>query len=289
MKITNKANLPKQFEQIAQSWYKYKPKQYSATSLLMSLRELMLKRRYNDEIEQDCSDLIWALVGSGVHKALEEYGENHYELKEERLEEVVYKDYKLSGYFDLYNAKTKTITDYKTTSTWSVIYKNDYPKWEKQLNIYAYLLEKAGFEVEKLQIITILRDWQRTRAKHDLNYPQSQVQVIEFNKKDIEKWIIERFKEIEHYEQIQDHELPLCTEEERFNDGNKFAVTKKGNKKALRVFDNEEMAKTFINDHKDKEKLFIDVRLGVDKKCLEYCSVAPFCSYYQEKYGGELK
>ncbi len=52
MKITNKGNLPVQFEQIAQSWYKYKPKQYSATALLSSIRELMLKRKYNEEINK---------------------------------------------------------------------------------------------------------------------------------------------------------------------------------------------------------------------------------------------
>ncbi len=83
--------------------------------------------------------------------------------------------------------------------------------------------------------------------------------------------------------------MPLCSQEERFNNGDKYAVTKTGNKKALRVFDDAETANNFLTSHKDQDKLYIDIREGEDKKCLEYCSVAPFCSYYKQKYGGEQK
>ena len=36
-----------------------------------------------------------------------------------------------------------------------------------------------------------------------------------------------------------DDELPICTPEERFNNGDKFAVMAKGHKRALRVLDNQ--------------------------------------------------
>ena len=58
MKITNKMNLPQAFVEMAQSDYTPTPKQYSATALLKSIREVILERRHGNEIEQDVSDMV---------------------------------------------------------------------------------------------------------------------------------------------------------------------------------------------------------------------------------------
>ncbi len=61
MKITNKMNLPKPLVDAVTREYTYKPKQYSVTALLKGACQNVLERRYADYIEQDVSDMIWAL------------------------------------------------------------------------------------------------------------------------------------------------------------------------------------------------------------------------------------
>src|SRR5690606_41136094 len=120
MIITNKLGLPKPLVDMAQSDYKYEPNEYRVTSLLKGVRETILERRHHDKIERDVSDMIWLLFGTAVHSVLEKHQEGDQEIKEARLK-VPIGDYILSGQFDLYNAETKTITDYKTCSVWKVI------------------------------------------------------------------------------------------------------------------------------------------------------------------------
>lgn len=281
MKITNKLNLPRAFEEMARSEYEYRDKQYSVTSLLRGVRETILKRRYHNEIESDVSDMIWMLFGRAVHSILEQQEEAGHELKEEYLKVNVGNGYKLSGMFDLYNGKTKTVTDYKTCSVWKVIYQ-DYEDWRKQLLMYSWMLQKIGFPVETGEIVAILKDHSKTKAKHDSNYPKYPVQVIRFSFlekdfKEIEKFIKERFKEIEKAEQLPDDELPICTPEERYRSPDKWAVMKKGRKSALRVLESKEEAEQYLIENGGD---YIEYRPGIDKKCIEYCDVNQFCSYY---------
>ena len=62
MIITNNLNLPQPLVDMAQSEYKLKPNEYRVTSLLKGIRETILERRHQDEIEQDVSDMIWLSV-----------------------------------------------------------------------------------------------------------------------------------------------------------------------------------------------------------------------------------
>ncbi len=288
MKITNKLNLPKPFVDAVTREYEYKEKQYSVTTLLKDVREILLTRRHNDEIEQDVADMIWLILGTAVHKVLEDSQEEDTEFKEEHFVEEVENGYKLSGQADLYNAKEKMVTDYKTCSVWKVIH-NDWEEYRKQLLMYAWAFKKMGFEVEKGQIVGIIKDHSKTKAKVDASYPQYPVcrKTFNFTEQDfveIEQFIKEKFQEIAKYEEIPDNELPVCSEEMRWNDGDKYAVKKKGNKRALRVYDTLEEAETHL---KQDEGLELEVRKGEDKKCLEYCSCCEFCNYWKENYGGK--
>ena len=95
-----------------------------------------------------------------------------------------------------------------------------------------------------------------------------------------EEWLHKRFAEIAAAEKLDDADLPVCTPDERFNSGDKFAVMKKGRKTALRVLDSKEAAEQWEADNGGD---FIETRLGEDKKCADYCSACEFCSYYQER------
>jgi hypothetical protein len=283
MKITNKLNLPESFVNMAQRDYIIADNEYRVTSLLKGIRETILERRHNEEIEQDVSDMIWLLFGTAVHGILEHQVEGDNEIKEERLK-IPFGAYILSGQFDLYNAETKTITDYKTASVWKVIF-GDFTDWKRQLLIYAYMLKQIGFDVEKGEIIAILKDHSRRDAKIKDNYPQLPVQKITFNFTDsdfveIEEFLINRFAEISEAEKLPDNELPLCTPEERFNSGDKYAVMKKGRKTAMRVLGSMEEAEKWQADNGGD---FIETRKGEDKKCKDYCAACEFCNYYREQ------
>ena len=144
MRITNRANLPTPFVRMAEDKYTITPKRYSVTTLLKPVREILLNRRHNEEIEQDCSDMIWLLFGKAVHSILEKYSSGVSEFTEEKLTVELENGYTVSGVVDLYDIEKKEVVDYKTASTWKVIYK-DYEDWRKQGLAYAWLLRKNGF------------------------------------------------------------------------------------------------------------------------------------------------
>ena len=217
MIITNKLGLPKPLVDMAKSDYKYAPNEYRVTSLLKGIRETILERRHHDKIERDVSDMIWLLFGTAVHSVLEKHQEGDNEIKEARLK-IPIGDYILSGQFDLYNAETKTITDYKTCSIQKVI-RGEYEDWRRQLLIYAYMLQSIGFPVEKAEIIALMKDHSKFQAKIKADYPKQPVRKITFafTEKDfaeIESCLHQRFQEIAKAEKLHVDELPLCTPEE---------------------------------------------------------------------------
>ena len=185
MIITNKLNLPESFVNMAKRDYILADNEYRVTSLLKGLRETILERRHQDEIEQDVSDMIWLLFGTAVHNVLEHHIEGDSEFKEERIK-VTLGDYLLSGQFDLYNAETKTITDYKTCSVWKVIY-GDYSDWKRQLLIYAYLLQTFGMEADKAEIVAIMKDHSKRDAKVKENCTKASPQLTWENEEKILK------------------------------------------------------------------------------------------------------
>lgn len=283
MKITNKLGLPKAFVKMAESDYEYKPKQYSVTSLLKGTREIILERRYHHEIEQDVSDMIWLLFGTAVHSILEYHEADEHEVKEHYLK-VPIGDYTLSGRCDLYNKKTKTITDYKTCSVWKIIF-GDFKDWRKQLLIYAYMFRQKGYEVEQGEIIALMKDHSKGQAGRKKDYPKLPVKRInfKFSKKDfkeIEDWLTKKFVDIAEAERLEDNDLPICTPEQRFNSGDKYAVKEKGRKTALRVLDSMKEAEKWMK--KNGKGDFVEIRYGKNKKCENYCNVNKFCNYYKE-------
>lgn len=292
MKITNKLNLPQPFVSAVESEYVPTPQQYSVTTVLNPSRYVILSRRHNAEVEQDVADMIWLLFGTAFHSILENSQAEEKQLQEQYLKQDLgmfdkeLEGFKLSGKADLLDTKTNTMVDYKTTSVYKVLF-GDYEDWRKQLLMYAWLFRQQGYEVNKGQIVALMKDHSKSKAKFDRTYPQYPVKVIdfEFNDQDfvdIEKEILDKFKQLKECETLKDDELPMCTMEERWNDGNKYAVKKKGNKRAERVFDTKEEAQKYMEDKKDYE---IEERLGEDRRCLEYCSSCGFCSYWKERYG----
>lgn len=284
MIITNKTKLPQPFVKMAESDYEATPKRYSVTTLLKPTREILLKRRYDKEIEQDCADMIWLLFGQAVHSILEKYADGENEFAEKFLTVELENGYTVSGIIDLYDTKTKTVVDYKTASVWKVKF-NDFEDWKKQGLAYAWLLRKNGFECEKIEFYAILKDHSKREAKLNPDYPQLPVFKKEFaitseELDKIDKYINEKINELAKYEEMADDELPICTEEERWYSGDKFAVMKNGRKTALRVLDSKDEAEKWKTDNGGD---YIVERKGENKKCNEYCLCCQKCDFYKKE------
>ena len=284
MKLTNGLNLPQPFVDAATSDYQYTDKRYSVTSVLKGTRETILQRRHADEIETDVSEMVWAIFGSAVHKILEQSEETADQLKENWLSVEVQNGYELSGIFDLYDDATGTVTDYKTATVWKFIYK-EFDDWRTQCLAYVWLLRKIGFNARRGEIVGMLKDHSKTKAKTDHTYPQYPVQRIgwNFTDKDLEEfesWLKAKFSEIEQAEKLSDDDLPLCSDVERWQKPDKDAVMKEGRKTAVKLYDSEEEANARVEA--EGKGFYVAHRKGEDRKCLNYCSACEFCSHYKE-------
>lgn len=289
MPVTNTLNLPQPFVDAVARDYTYKPKRYSATSLLKGTREAVLQRRHNDEVTTDVADMVWLIFGTAVHSVLENAQESETQLKENKIEVDMPNGYTLSGIFDLYDDSTGTVTDYKTASVWKCIY-DEWDDYRKQLLIYCWMLREMGFDAHSGEIVALLKDHSKSKAKFDASYPQHPVFVkrFKFTENDfaeIGAWLEMRFLEIEAAEALPDDQLPLCTSEERWAKPGKYAVYKNANKKATKLCDTEAEAEAYIAAQDAKAKWRTEYRPGTDGKCSEYCSVCEFCDYWRENYG----
>lgn len=290
--ITNELNLPQPFVDAVTNDYTYTPKRYSVTSLLKGTREAILQRRHSEAVKQDVSDMVWLIFGTAVHSVLESARETETQLKENKIEVDMPNGYTLSGIFDLYDDATGVVTDYKTASVWKVIY-DEWEDYRKQLLIYCYMLREMGFDAHTGEIVALLKDHSKSKAKFDSSYPQHPVFVkrFEFSAEELDEigeWLEWKFLEIEAAEQLSDDELPVCSPEERWAKPDKYAVKKVGNKKATKLFENEEEANNYAEylAKRDNKAYEVEYRAGQDAKCSEYCSVCEFCSYWKGKNDG---
>lgn len=286
MKITNKHNLPESLENFAKkTLYEPKENSFSATTLLLPTREIILKKRHFNELEVDCSEMVWMLFGTAVHSILEHSDQSG--KAETYLKEHIKDGYYLTGKADLYNEETQSLEDWKTASVYKVKI-GDFNDWKMQGLIYTWLFRQKGIYLENIKFHALLKDWVQREARLNKDYPQSPIYTYQYKCNtqdmiDIEKYIRNRFGELIAIEKGE-KELPLCTEEERWYTGDKYAVMKDNQSKALRVLDTLTEAEGYL---KYKGGDYIQKRIGESRKCLDYCSCNKVCDYYK-KLKGEL-
>ncbi len=179
MKLTNKFNLPQTIVNVLKRpTYSRGRANISVTQLINSPKIVALSNKFYDQLEEDVADMVWSMFGSAVHQVLE-HGKDDNHVIEERIH-VEVDGWHLSGAVDLQiknDDGTVSIRDYKTTSAWAVM--NDKIDWEWQLNVYAYLAEKAkGVTVRDLGIVAIIRDWSRREAGTKDGYPEAPIKEL---------------------------------------------------------------------------------------------------------------
>jgi len=299
MKITNNFGMPQPFVDFAiNDKYSKGLADISVTSLIDSPKVKIMKDVYNEEIEVDAVDMVWALFGTAVHSVLEQSNPSKNVITEERLYSKL-NGWIISGALDRQEIENgiTTIIDYKVTSVWSVIYGKI--EWERQLNCYAWLLRdkhmKNQNEVGALKICAILRDWNRREAERKENYPKAPIVFVDiplWDKEVAHNYVSERLSKHQEAQMNYDvnKEFSLCSDEEMWKKNDAWAVKKKGQKRALRVLDTEEEAIKYMKWHNEtdqaymkKSDLEIEFRGGEYTRCGNYCSVAEFCSQYKER------
>jgi hypothetical protein len=283
MKITNKHNLPQPLVNVLENdTYSKGDARISVTGLLMPPRIAMLRKRHAHQIEADVSESIWAILGRAIHTVLEA-GADEQHLSEERLF-IDIDGWRVSGALDLQKrGNMVAITDYKFTSAYAVM--NEKSDWAKQLNAYAHLVRKAkGWDVENLSICAIIRDWSRHRAANERDYPQSPVVRVP-----ITVWPPDFAEGFMHglvhkhrlalANEAMGEELPPCDDDDRWMRPTQYAAKKVGNKRARRVFEDEQQARDFaaING------LVVEVRPGEPIRCTgDYCKVSAWCAQFAQ-------
>lgn len=286
MKITNKLGLPKGFVDACSTEQHNAENELSATTLLNGVKETILTKRHWDELEVDVSDEIFKIFGKAVHSLFEKEGDTDF--CEEELREKVGR-YELKGKFDNYDLKTGVVTDYKTASVWKIKFA-DFEDWKNQGLIYSWLLKKNGFEVSKCRFIALLKDHSKTEVSRDYSYPKSPVYIYEFNVTkslldEIEKFIKLKIGMCEISEKLSDDEIAHCSEKERWEQHEKFAVKKEGRKSAVKIFYDLNDAENCAADL--GKFYYVEHRKGISRKCRDYCLCNKFCNFYKSEVENE--
>ncbi len=283
MKITNVHNLPAPlFDVIASDEYR-KSGRFSSSELPSPPQMRVLKLRHDDEIVKDASDFLWLIQGKSIHKLLEASSGTNAPtgpaaLDDLREKELVYDlgdGVAVSGTTDLYNGG---VVDWKVTSVWSFLLGGLKPEWEAQLNTYAWLWRRHGYETRDLAIYAILRDWQKSKSGAGDNYPPipfMQIPVPLWPDLQAEGYIRSRVAVHLAAEELPDEALPPCSLEDQWAKATSYALKKRGQVRAVRVFETREAA-----DASTTPGTYIEERPGKRTRCEEYCDARPFCHQF---------
>lgn len=285
MKFTNKFNIPQTIVNVLdRPTYSKGRANLSVTQLINSPKIVALTKKFEDELEQDVSEMVWSLFGSAVHKVLE-HGKDDNHIVEERIH-TEFDGYRISGAIDLQIKGDNyiDIRDYKTVSAWAVM--NEKIEWEQQLNIYAWLVEKVkNIPVASVGIVSIIRDWSRRDAATKEGYPEAPIKEIPvrlwpFNER--EAFVRSRIHSHAEAEMAieSDSDLPLCTSEEMWEKPTVWALKKVGGVRAKSLHSTEEEAnKALESAGKGFE---IEVRKGGRTRCESFCPVNTYCHQWRE-------
>jgi len=265
----------------------------SATDLNAPVQQVQLRLRHDDEIVEDVSDHLWALLGSACHVVLEA-GADENALTEMRFripilgKEISMKPDRIEPIPNT-DPQEYHLKDFKITTVWTWIF-DDKLEWVSKTNMYAFGLRSIGINVTKASHEMLFKDWSGRdlieAKQRERRYPPEKVAVMP-----VELWTVEAAKATlekrvsEHLagEKPEDHELPECSEEERWHRGDTFKVIKKGAKQAYRNFSTRLEAEEFRSTISKPDLYDIKFFMGKSMRCEDYCPAKPFCHQYNTK------
>jgi hypothetical protein len=291
MRITNRLGLPEPIvEAVKNDPYTKGNAEFSATELIDPPQLRMLLREHGDSLEEDVSDRLWALYGQLGHSILERSGML---AKSVQIGDggTMYVSYDLekrffatarkrivSGQMDVINYPDtgRTISDWKFTSAFSAKY-GLRDSWEKQLNIYAWLLRENGIAPQAAEIVTIYRDWTEWEARKNKSwYPPP-----------VKRWNVPLWEAAEATKYVESRvdshlgEIVPCTPDERWCKS-LWRVENETGKGRKGGFKTRKEAEEYGN------KLYDPVVVeyaGPSVRCKKWCPVASVCEQWKEEQG----
>jgi hypothetical protein len=277
--LTNVHNLPAAIVAAVQADPYAGGGDISCTRLIDAPQIRVLGSKHHAEITVDVSERVFALMGQAVHTVLERAG-----LKEEGVivEQRLFAEvngWQVSGQVDRMHIADGTLSDFKMTTVYK---QHGSDSWTRQLNVLRWLAHKNGYSsIDRLEVCAIFRDWRKTEAQRNPDYPQAAIQTITvpvWSLEDAEEYITERV--YLHQAASRGEDVP-CTDEDRWFSGNTYALMKHGAKRATKV---SSIRSDF--DLADPSEYTVETRAGEYKRCQHYCDARAFCQQWGGGKGG---
>ena len=261
---------------------------FTVTELLLPPRIYVLMQQHRSQIVESAESWFNMLMGSAIHEYIARLLQRYPQFRrEERLTisvEVDGRKYLVSGKFDAYDKMAMVLYDFKSTSIWSIIH-NDKPEWMMQGQMYAELVEQCIGPVMQFINLFFLKDWNVSEAQRKPDLPQ-----LPYATRTFDVWPKERRLDLIRSRLKLIHDavvnLPLCSNEDRWTKPTVYAVMKPGRISAVSLHDNLSDAQVKADGIKGGDVI---KRPGESVRCARYCSVAPFCTQYQEELNGRSK
>jgi hypothetical protein len=286
MTIVNKHNAPESFIAFCSNdQYSRGKADYSATQLIDEPRIVHLNSRHADKIIDDPYENPWKFISTILHSLMEENSPDQ-EIAEERLFASI-GGVTISGAMDVQviSGDKVTIGDYKMTTVFGI---KDTEKFEQQLNIYAWLVEKCtDRKVEGLEIYAFLRDWKISLSEKMRGYPPTPgitIPIPLWSYEEREDFIREKVRALINCEDLEDDDLPPCSHEARWPGGTIWSVLNLDTYERL-FFKTKTLAKAYTDSlsEEDQEWSVTDKTFENYRRCKSYC---PFsdgtCNIYEE-------
>lgn len=283
MNWTNLNNLPLPIERaLRNDTYDAQGSDFTVTKLVGSPRIVVLTEQYKEALIQDTSESVFLLLGKTLHKLLEENEDTalvEHRFFVERL------GMKISGQVDRYDPETRTISDWKLSTCFSIS-NGIKEEWAGQLRLLALFAKENGYPVDNLEIVALARDWSKSHVGKSANYPEVpivRIPVPMLSDTDPEAFLMERLK----LHLAARERLPLCSDSDQWKQPDVFAVRSPTRKTAIRLFDTEQEADTFIAT--SGTGIFVERRRGKCIRCESYCPVSAFCSQWSAIRAQEVR
>lgn len=284
MEYTNKHNLPDPVVKALTSYDKPQSVQgLRVTTLIDSPRVSQLRIENSRKITEDVSEMVWRVLGTAIHEIFEKAASNAY-VSEERLSHTV-NGTLISGAIDYQfeDDGEVDLKDYKSTSAFKVTL-GDHDDWERQLNVYAYLIRhQKGLSVRSASIIAVLRDWRQAEVDRKEGYPSAPIVEIPIKlwPEDEQDSYVEERVRLHRVAQLERGLAPLapCTPAERWARNETWAVHTGKAKRATKLFPSEEAAQKFANQSSNRRVVH---RPATFARCEgNYCKVNRWCDQYK--------
>jgi hypothetical protein len=232
--------------------YNPDPNYISATTLLKSTKQIILKRRVDSaDLEMDLSDLIPSRLGSAFHDSMEKAWNNKPKISLKKLgypddvidlirinptpEELaatpnaipIYLEQRASRTIEVNGRKITIggkydqvvdghIFDGKSTSVWGYLAGDKDEDYQKQGSVYRWLNPDIVTD-DTMTIMFLFTDWQRMMTKTRADYPKIRTvdkEIPLLSLQDTEAFIRDKVAEVYRLIDEPEAKLPPCTDKE---------------------------------------------------------------------------